>query len=189
MKRLVALLLLASIVVAQEPSTVSTDPAAGIQTIAVPAGTSVIVEMVGAPNSETIHEKEFISFTVLRDVELNGKVVIAKGAAARAVVMHSRHSGRGHDGEIAFRMSDVTSVDGRSIPLRFAKVQKKGTKGEDTLSYVIASPILFYYSPIWVPMLAIAAPVGMLRHGKPKQLPEADRFEVYIAEDSSVQVP
>ncbi len=93
-----------------------------------------------------------------------------------------------HGNQVALQMSDITAVDGSTLPLRFAKVPKKGTKGETTADMVIASPFMFYYSPILVPMLAVALPVAALHKGKPKQIPMGERYEVYTAEQGKVIV-
>ncbi len=132
MRRVIACILLLDLVAgpfvieAQEPTTAEAQAAA----VVIPAGTPIRVGAVATTSSDSLKEKDIVEFAVLQDVMIEGRVVIREGARATAVVAHQRKSGRGHDGQVALQMSDVTAVDGSTLPLRFAKVPKKGRKGE-----------------------------------------------------------
>ena len=94
--------------------------------ILVPAGAEVMVLTKNDLYSNTVFVGERLGFEVARDVIFNGRVVIAKGAPAEAVVtlaIPRRSFGRG--GKLGISVETVTAVDGQKIKLR-AAVNEQG---------------------------------------------------------------
>jgi hypothetical protein len=90
-------------------------------------------------HSNTVVVGERLTLEVLRDVIVNGRVVIAKGAAVEAVVTMAiprRSFGRG--GKLDIGVETVTAVDGQKIKLRAAL----NKKGEDETGKAVIGAIL-----------------------------------------------
>jgi hypothetical protein len=104
-------------------------PAAPSEDILVPAGAEVMIVTKTDIHSNTVVVGERLTLEVLRDVIVNGRVVIAKGAAVETVVtlaIPRRSFGRG--GKLDISVENVTAVDGQKIKLR-AALNKKGEGG------------------------------------------------------------
>jgi len=71
----------------QNPS-VNVVPAQAAATIAVPGGTPVSVSLSEAISSATANEGDLVAIVVSKDVDVNGYVVIPRGAHGQGTVTH-----------------------------------------------------------------------------------------------------
>lgn len=146
--------------------------------LVVPDGTPVEVELKSTVSSEDIEEGSVIDFTVVHPVAVNGVTVIAGGAPATARVIKvkkARHWGR--SGQISWAMNHTVAVDGSQVPLRFSKEAKGGGSSGKVAAAVVVTSIVFWP----------AAPVWGLKKGHPAVLPAGKRFEVFIDGNATVK--
>ncbi|HEY0703674.1 MAG TPA: SH3 domain-containing protein [Candidatus Acidoferrales bacterium] len=106
----------------QQPSSASNNDVQEVKVI-VPGGTPVEVALSREVAVDELHEGAVVNMTVMRDVTVNGVVVISHGASARARVMAVRKPGLGKTGEVAWFMQDAATVTGDSMPVAFASKQ------------------------------------------------------------------
>ncbi len=93
--------------------------AAKAAVVSIPAGTRVRLRLEETVSPETKNAGDQVSLSVIHDVIVDGKVVIAAGAPARGEVTVSSKSGAvGKPAEIGFQVTSATAVDGKSVPLR-----------------------------------------------------------------------
>jgi hypothetical protein len=106
-------------------------PATPSENIVVPAGAEVMILTRTDLYGNVLLAGERLTFEVARDVIIDGRVVIAKGAPVEAVVTLAtprRSFGRG--GKLVIGVETVTAVDGQKIKLRAAlKEQGDGRTG------------------------------------------------------------
>jgi hypothetical protein len=100
---------------------VGAKPAPQAENVLVPAGAEVIILTKTAISSNIVFTGDRLTFEVAQDVIVNGRVVIAKGALAEAVVtLAARPRGFGRSGKLSIRVETLTAVDGQKIKLRAA---------------------------------------------------------------------
>jgi len=105
---------------------------------------------------------------VIDPVAVDGKLVLASGAHARAVVTTARRRGRNHrEGQLVLTVESVSRVDGGQARLQSAAM-KKGS-GE-------AMPI---FGPCTFPLPA--DPVGLFRKGTDVVIPKGTELTASIA--------
>src|SRR5262245_60628222 len=101
-------------------------PAVAPENILVPAGAEVMILTKTDLYSSTVLVGERLTFEVARDVIIDGRVVIAKGATVEAVVtLATPRRGFGRGGKLGIGVETVTAVDGQKIKLR-AALNKQG---------------------------------------------------------------
>lgn len=117
----------------------SAKPAAPSENILVPAGAEVMILTKTDLYSNTVFVGERLAFEVARDVIIDGRVVIAKGAPVEAVVTWAiprRSFGRG--GKLGISVDTVTAVDGQKIKLRAAlNAQGDGRTGKAVIPVIL----------------------------------------------------
>jgi serine/threonine protein kinase len=95
-------------------------PPATVSTIKVPDGLPVMVAL-SADVPIDVEPKTPLAFSVARDVELHGAVVIPKGATARGVVLsRSKRRLLIIGSKVMFQFSDVAAANGARIKIRAA---------------------------------------------------------------------
>jgi hypothetical protein len=121
---------------------VGAKPAPPTEDILVPAGAEVMVLTKTDIHSNTVVVGERLTLEVARDVTVNGRVVIAKGAPVEAVVtlaIPRKSFGRG--GKLDISVETVTAVDGQQIKLRAALNEKgKGRAGNSVIGAILVGP-------------------------------------------------
>src|SRR5262245_19121216 len=118
---------------------VDAKPAAPSENIIVPSGAEVMILTRTDLYSHTLIVGERLTFEVARDVIIDGRTVIAKGAPVEAVVtvaIPRKSFGRG--GKLGISVETVTAVDGQKIKLRTALNEK----GESRIGGVAILTIL-----------------------------------------------
>jgi len=118
-------------------------PAVAPENILVPAGAEVMILTKTDLYSSTVLVGERLTFEVARDVIIDGRVVIAKGATVEAVVTLAtprRRYGRG--GKLGIDVETVTAVDGQKIKLRAALKEKgDGRAGKVAILTILGGPV------------------------------------------------
>lgn len=93
-------------------------PAAPGTAVTISGGTPVDVSFVQQVSSDTAKEGTEVPVQVTQEVDVNGMMVIAKGAQGQATLTKVLHSGgNGSGGKIEFSVDWVTAVDGSKVPL------------------------------------------------------------------------
>jgi hypothetical protein len=114
-------------------------PAAPSENILVPAGAEVMILTKTDLYSNTVFVGDRLTFEVARDVIIDGRVVIAKGAPVEAVVTWAiprRSFGRG--GKLGISVDTVTAVDGQKIKLRATlNAQGDGRTGKAVIPIIL----------------------------------------------------
>ena len=122
---------------------VGAKPASPTEDILVPAGAEVMVLTKTDLSSNTVFVGERLAFEVARDVIVNGRVVIAKGAPVEAVVTLAKpRKSFGRGGKLGISVETVTAVDGQKIKLQATlKEQGEGRKGEVAFLTILGGPL------------------------------------------------
>lgn len=93
------------------------------------AGTPVILRLPQSVNSETARVGDVVNFEAARDVEVDGKVVISRGALAMGTIASvEKRAIIGDPGKIMVSVQSVTAVDGTSVPIRATLSQEGKNK-------------------------------------------------------------
>lgn len=96
-------------------------PAPQSENVLVPAGAEVTISSKTDISSNTVFTGDRLTFEVARDVIVNGRAVIAKGAPVEAVVtLAARSRSFGRRGKLSIRVETLTAVDGQKIKLKGA---------------------------------------------------------------------
>jgi len=111
-----------------------------------------------------------ISLDVVDPVEVNGKLVIAVGAHARATVTIAKRRGHNRkEGKLVLTVQSVSRIDGSEAMLQSASL----TKGSG-----VGSPI---FGPCTFPLPA--DPVGLFRKGDNVVIPKGTEITAILAPD------
>jgi len=106
-------------------------------------------------------------------VVVNGKTVIAAGAAATAEITESSKPGSlGKPGSVGVTVKRVAAVDGTIVPLSGTKVVEG--KSNQTSAIVIA---------------ILCCILGLLQHGENAMIPAGSTISATVATPIDVQVP
>ncbi len=99
--------------------------------IPVKDGQEVNLKLVNVLTTDNVQKDDVILFEVSSDVVVNGRVVIAKGAAARGKIVEVKGAYKPRDvnAEVVFQFLSVRAADQQDLPLR--KTRQKGAKGKD----------------------------------------------------------
>jgi len=111
----------------------------------LPEGTKVRLRSDQMISSSTAQAGQRISFTVAEDVEVDGNVIIERGAQATGTITKADHKKSfGRSGKLDFNMEYVKAANGEKIPLRANSQKAKGNgKAGVTTTLVVASAIWF----------------------------------------------
>jgi len=121
----------ASNAVAPPPAAPAAPPAP--QSIVIPAGTRIRVQLGQTLSSKTSQEGEPFSGTLASPVQVDGQTIIRAGAQARGVVTEAKNQGKiKGEGILALRLDSVRA-DGRNYPVQTSQLERveKG-KGKRT---------------------------------------------------------
>lgn len=99
--------------------------------VPVADGTAVNLKLVNIVTTDNVQKGDVIAFEVSRDVVVNGRVVIARGAAAhgRIVEVKGAYKPRDVNAEVVFQFLTVRAADQQDLPLR--KAGPRGAKGKE----------------------------------------------------------
>ena len=109
------------------------------QKATIKAGTIVQLESIDAITSKSVNNGQVVSFKVLSDVMVDGKVAIAAGSIALGQISRVKKSGIcGIPGEVTVAVKSVTATDGTVSPLMGANMSDEGSNN------VIAAVLLTF---------------------------------------------
>jgi hypothetical protein len=140
--------------------------------VVIPDGTEFTVVTTEEITSKTATEGDQLSFKVLEDVKIGGRVVIAKDALVKGVVATAKKAGMmGRGGSLGIRVESTTTVDNQKLKLR----STKGKEGDDKTGTTVALVVLF-------------GPLGFLKHGKNATIKTGTQIKVYTDEEKKLQL-
>lgn len=146
--------------------------------VKVSDGTEIEVELQRTVSGQEVKVGDIVDFTTVHPVQLNGVMIINKGAPARARVTTAKKSGRwGKAGKLEWAMQDVEAVDGSRIPVRFTQRSIGDSKGGTVAVAAVATTVLL-------------GPVGLLwglKKGKAAIIPAGNRYPVFVHGDTTVK--
>jgi hypothetical protein len=151
----------------------------GSTAIVLPADTTVIVSLVQPLSSSTASVGEVVPIAVEQEVDVDGFVIVQKGADGEATVTEAEHAGgNGHGGKLALTMDWVFAADGGKVQL--SNVNHTSGTG-DTKGAASTATIVSY---------ALLGPIGLFAHnfvrGKDVTIGTDKQFNMFT--DHSVSV-
>jgi hypothetical protein len=154
-------------------------PTAVPVTVAVPGGTSISVSLGESVSSGTATVGDMVPIVVGKEVDINGMIVIAKGANGQATVSTcERAGGNGHGGKLGLSMDWVYSVDGGKIQL--SEVNHSSENGDQKGAASTAT----------IATYLLLGPLGLFAHnfvhGKDVTVPTDRVFGVFVDHDIHV---
>jgi len=146
--------------------------------VIIPDGTEVEVQLKNNLSGEEAKIGDVVDLSVVRDVLVNGTVVINQGASATARITEAKKAGHwGHTGKLEWAMQDAQTVGGARIPMRFTKSLEGGSKGGTVAVGAVVTTVLL-------------GPVGLLwglKKGKKAIIPAGSKFSVFTDKDSTIK--
>ena len=116
-----------------------------LQSETLPAGTSVVVKLSEKVSSATHKKGDTINFTVVSDVTLNGRKIIATGAPVTGTVINaSKRFILGIGGQLDIRVDKVQAVDGTWVPLQYTQGEHSGSSLVSIICGVVCCCIFFF---------------------------------------------
>ncbi|MDQ6788754.1 MAG: hypothetical protein M3033_18275 [Acidobacteriota bacterium] len=138
--------------------------------IIIPDGTEIKVKTTEELNGNKLTEGDPLTFKVVEDVKVNGKVVIAKDTIAKGTVSAAKKNGMmGKGGTLSVRVESTQTVDGQKLKLRAAK----SGDGSNNTGSTVALTVLF-------------GPLGLLRHGNVAKIKAGTELTTYADEAKTV---
>ena len=160
-----------------EAPAASADPQPIVE-VKVPDGTEIEIQLKNNASSEELKVGDYVDFSVVRPVVVNGVTIIDKDASARARITTAKKSGHwGHAGKLEWAMQDVQSVDGNRVPTRFTQRAIGDSKGGTVAVAAVATTVLL-------------GPLGLLwglKKGKPAIIPAGNRYSVFVSGDTAIK--
>ncbi len=140
--------------------------------LTIPEGTRVAIKTLETISSESAKRGQAVRFEVVRNVEVNGKVVIKSGALVTAEVtrVESRRA-IGREGVLQVSVRNATAVDGTQVPLRITLEEK----GEEALTTTVVLSV-------------VICPLFLLMKGDDAVIPEGTEFTVFVDRPVGVTV-
>lgn len=147
--------------------------------VAVPDGTEIEIELKNNLSGEEAKLGDIVDFTVVRPVQVNGVTIVVQGASAKGRITNAKKAGRwGRTGKLEWAMSDVLTVSGMRVPMRFTKSTQGGSKGGTVAVAAIATTVLL-------------GPVGLLwglKKGKKAEIPAGNKYSVFVDGNSTIKM-
>lgn len=147
--------------------------------IIIPDGTEIEIELKNNLSGEEAKMGDIVDFIVVRPVQVNGITVIDQGASAKGRITNAKKAGRwGKTGKLEWAMSDVGTVSGSRVPVRFTKKLEGGSKGGTVAVAAVATTVLL-------------GPVGLLwglKKGKKAEIAAGNKYSVFVDGDSTMKL-
>ena len=164
---------------AARPKEANALPDAIEKEIFIPDGTEIEVQLKNNLSGQDAKEGEIVDLVVVRNVMIDGVVVIAEGAAATARITKAKKAGYwGKSGKLEWAMQDIQTVANRKIPVRFTKAVAGGSNSGSVAVGAVVTTVLL-------------GPVGLLwglKKGKKATIPAGSKFSVFTDKDSIIKV-
>jgi hypothetical protein len=118
------------------------------------SGTMIELETTSTVSSKQVGMGQDVMFRVIRDVEVDDKVVIQSGSTAYGkVTNHTKAKGFGKPGELRIKVDRVVAVDGSQIYVSGDEISRTGKdKKGGAIAWLVVS-LLILWIFIWVPFI------------------------------------
>ena len=152
-----------------------------IKTVTVPQGTAVLVETLYPISSADFSVNNTIAFSVIRNVVVDGAVIIPRGTIARAKIVHVKKAGIwGRPGALTFEMERIVAMDGTKIPVQLTAAAEGGSRtGALAVGAAATSALIFPYT-------APAAIVWGFKKGDDAVIRGSKEFAAIIKTDTQI---
>ncbi|OGX03456.1 MAG: hypothetical protein A3G87_05720 [Omnitrophica bacterium RIFCSPLOWO2_12_FULL_50_11] len=135
-------------------------------------GTPVSLRLTQMVSSETSHLGDIVHMEVLRDVVVDGKVVIDAGTPVQGEVIAASDRGFiGEAGRVGISVKSTSTVDGRTVYLR-STLHREGEE-KQTLSLVLGLVLCFLF---------------LFMKGGEAEIMAGSEVKAYIDDDAAVAV-
>lgn len=142
------------------------------QTVKVPEGTEVVISVDDKLSSDTSHEGDRFSISLVDDIVLADGTKLPAGLKGAGEVTHAKKKGMmGKPGELNVRFDYIKAGDTK-IKLR----GQKGAEGDARYGTTITLTVLF-------------GPLGLIKHGKDVEIKPGQRMTIFTDADASVELP
>jgi hypothetical protein len=156
----------------------SAEPVGPDGAVNVPDGTEVEIQLQTTASGEELKIGDFVDFTIVRPIQVNGMTIFEKDASARARITTAKRAGHwGKAGKLEWAMQDLMATDGARIPARFTQRQIGDSKGGTVAVAAVATTVFL-------------GPVGLLwglKKGKPAIIPAGNRYSVFVHGDVKIK--
>jgi hypothetical protein len=118
-----------------------------INEVVIPDGKEIVVVTTERLSSGKLMKGSLITFQVVSDITVDGKVVIKAGTIARGTVTEARRNGLvGKGGRLNITVDSTTAIDGQKINLRASHASDgQGSVGASIAVGVIFTPLAFLF--------------------------------------------
>src|SRR5258705_5120698 len=107
-----------------------TDSPAQTASVKLPKGTGILIETLYPVSSAKFKVGNSIAFSVVRNVYVDGALVIPRGTIARArIVRATKAKSWGRGGVITWEMQYIIAIDGTRIPVQLSDVSVGNSRG------------------------------------------------------------
>lgn len=146
----------------------------------VPAGTRVSLRLEAEVNSSTARVGQTIPFTVLRDVSVEGDLVILAGVRGEARVSEVQAAGAlGRNGKVSLDFGSVQAFDGTPVPLGLT--QRTSNSGSEELAAAAGlTGVLLVGAATTVVLAPVGLAAGALIQGQNVVLPSGTEMVVEV---------
>ncbi len=142
-------------------------------------GTPVRIRINRTVSSADAHVGDTIDFEVLEDVQLDGLLIVAKGALAFATVTEAQAKRRmARGGKLDINIDYVKLLDGEKAALRAVKEMKGGGHTAAMTGGIVATSLVFFP----------AAPFFLFMHGKDITIPKGTEITAYANGDMKLDI-
>lgn len=159
------------------------------QSVSVPPGTGVEIELLQDVSSETLKAGQSIPFKLVRPVELKGETLLPAGTPATGIVEAVQTSGKwGKSGAFNLTLQPLKLADGTIVRIDFPRPiprRNSGNKGEKAVAGTVTGIFMAYY---FFPLIPIAL-IAKARKGKPFTVHSGERYLVYVTSSEAAPAP
>lgn len=140
--------------------------------VKVPEGTEVVIAVEDKLSSETSHEGDRFSITLVDPIVLADGTKVPAGLKGAGEVTHAKKKGMmGKPGELNVRFDYLRAGESK-IKLR----GQKGAEGDARYGTTITLTVLF-------------GPLGLIKHGKDVEIKPGQHMTVFTDADATVELP
>src|SRR5579872_2471855 len=142
-------------------------------------GTPVRIRINRTVSSADAHVGDTIDFEVLEDVQLDGLLIVAKGALAFATVTEAQAKRRmARGGKLDINIDYVKLLSSEKAALRAVKDMKGGGNTGAMVGGMVATSLVFFP----------AAPFFLFMHGKDISIPKGTEVTAYVNGDMKLDL-
>jgi hypothetical protein len=141
-------------------------------------GTRIPVKVMERLSSASLKDNDPVTFAVVEDVVVDGRVVVKQGTPVRGVIVEAAAKRRmGRAGRLSYTVNDTKGVDRGVIQLRAVQARR----GD---SHVTSTAVTTTAVAVFVP---VAAPFFLLRKGSDVVVPEGTRVDAFVDGDHLIR--